>query len=161
MKKQNDETSMLQLALLAILAGAAIAAQAAMNSQLGQLLKNALLASSIAFSSSVIFSLLALLTFFRHFPDWPSIKAVPVYLWFSGGVLSAFAIATFYWLIPKMGVGSVMSFALTGQLLFAVMVSHFGWFQLPIAPLNITKLIGIAALITGITLLNLPGDRIR
>lgn len=145
---------MTYLSLLALIAGAAISLQATMNAQLGQLLKNALVATSIAFTSSLVFILLGLAAFNREWPQREAIQSVPHYLWFSGGLFSAFAVASFYWLIPKMGIGPMMSYALTGQLLLAIIAGHFGWFQLPITLISPLKLVGVGALILGIVLIN-------
>jgi len=41
----------------------------------------------------------------KKVPQMADIKSVPVYLWFSGGALSAFGVGMFYYLIPKMGGG--------------------------------------------------------
>ncbi len=142
------------LSIIALSSGAAIAAQAAMNAQLGSLLKNPLLATCIAFGSSIFFTLLAVISYTKDYPSIEIIRSVPTYLWFSGGILSAFGISMFYYLIPQMGIGPMMSFALTGQLLVAVTTSHFGWFDLPIKPLTIGKLTGVTALIIGVLLIN-------
>lgn len=142
------------LSLLALVAGAAIATQATMNAKLGVLLDNSLLATSIAFLVSSLLTICVLLATTRSYPQVAEIKAIPNYLWVSGGVLSAFAVALFYFLIPKMGVGSMMSYALSGQILIAVLASHFGWFELPVKPLNSLKVIGTLALISGVLLLN-------
>ena len=142
------------LSLFALLAGAAIATQASMNAQLGYLLNNPLMAACIAFSSSVLFSLMAVVAHTKEYPSIEMARSVPVYLWFSGGVLSAFGISMFYYLIPKMGIGPMMSFALTGQLVVAVIAGHFGWFDLPIKKLTFSTLAGLLALIIGITLIN-------
>ncbi|GAA0342148.1 hypothetical protein GCM10009092_03380 [Bowmanella denitrificans] len=141
------------LGILALLAGAAIATQASMNAQLGVLLRNSLLATAIAFTGSMLVTLLVLLSSSAHLPKLDTWLAVPVHLWF-GGVLSALGVGLFYYLIPKMGVGPMMSFALTGQLLVAMLASHYGWFGLPVKSLDGIKFLGIAALITGILLIN-------
>lgn len=142
------------LAIIAFLSGAAISTQAAMNAQLGSLLKNSLLAACIAFCSSIFFMLLAVVTYTKEYPPLEVVRAVPVYLWFSGGILSAFGISMFYYLIPRMGMGAMMSFALSGQLIFAVIAGHFGWFELPVRQLTPGKLAGIVALIVGVLLIN-------
>ncbi|GLR70446.1 DMT family transporter [Agaribacter marinus] len=138
---------------LAIMAGAIIAVQAAMNAKLGELLKNSILATSIAFLLACLVTLLCLFITAKEFPKYEDISSIPTYLWF-GGVLSAFGVGSFYFLIPKMGVGIMMSFALTGQLILAVIASHFGWFDQPVKPMNIKTLIGIILMIFGIILIN-------
>lgn len=139
---------------MALAAGAAIALQASMNAQLGVLLKSSMFGTSVAFFSSCVFTVFALLIFSKQYPDITDVKSVPVYLWFSGGALSAFGVGLFYYLIPKMGVGSMMSYALTGQLLIAVLCSHFGYFDLPVKPLTPLKAAGAISLIAGVVLLN-------
>jgi bacterial/archaeal transporter family-2 protein len=145
----------LPLPLIAFIAGVAIATQANMNAQLGVILKNPLLATVVAFFSSLIFTSLMLLLFMKKMPAYEVIKTVPLYLWFSGGLLSATGIALFYWLIPKLGAGPMMSYALTGQLLLAMLASHFGWFTMPVIPISWTKAAGICSMIAGLVLINL------
>jgi transporter family-2 protein len=142
------------LTVFAFTAGAAIATQMAMNAQLGSLLKNPLLATSIAFLSSMAFTLVAALINTRSYPSIDLVRSVPVYLWFSGGILSAIGISTFYYLIPKMGMGPMMSFALSGQLVIAITAGHFGWFNTPLKPLDGNKTLGLIALISGVVLIN-------
>ena len=150
---------MSDLSLLAMAAGAAIAIQATMNAKLSVLLKSAMMGTSIAFFFSCVFAvsammLSAILFSTKQVPQMADIKSVPVYLWFSGGALSAFGVGMFYYLIPKMGVGSTMSYALLGQILIAIFASHFGWFELPVKPITQLKIAGELLLVTGVLLLN-------
>jgi transporter family-2 protein len=142
------------LSILALAAGAAIAIQATMNAHLGVLLKSSMLATSIAFLFSCVFTVSAMILTTKQYPHMTEIKSVPVYLWFSGGVLSAFGVGMFYYLIPKMGVGSMMPYALSGQILIAMIASHFGWFDLPVTAINSLKMTGVILLIAGMILLN-------
>lgn len=141
------------LAALAILAGAFIAIQAGINSQLGVVLKNPVFATLVAFCVSAALTLLGTLFLSRQYPTVELIRSVPLHLWF-GGILSAIGVALFYILIPKMGVGTMMSLALTGQLITAVVAAHYGWFGHPPSLLTPTKVLGILAMILGMTLIN-------
>ena len=141
------------LPILALIAGIAIALQASMNAQLSMIVKNAMFSTMVAFVCSSLFITLAFFISGNTLPSFTNLKTVPVYLWFSGA-LSAFGVGLFYYLIPKMGVGSMMSFALTGQIVIAMLISHFGWFDLPIKPLNVQKMAGVVALISGVILVN-------
>jgi len=142
------------LSLLALVAGAAIAIQASMNAQLGVFLKSSMVGTSIAFLFSCVFAVLAMVLSTKQYPQMADIKSVPVYLWFSGGALSAFGVGMFYYLIPKMGVGSMMSYSLSGQIIIAIIASHFGWFELPVRPITGLKIAGSFSLIAGVILLN-------
>jgi transporter family-2 protein len=141
------------LPVFAFTAGAAIAVQAAINAQLGVALKNTLLGTSVAFLCSFFLCALAVMFFTKQFPSMALVISVPSYLWF-GGVLSAIGVGLFYFLIPKMGVGSLMSYALTGQIMMAMLVGHFGWFELPVKEMTTMKFIGTAVLIAGVLLVN-------
>lgn len=139
--------------ILAVFAGAAITLQAGMNARLGVLFKNPLLATAIAFLLACIFTLIFMVATHRQLPIASDIKAVPTYLWF-GGILSAFGVGSYYYLIPKMGVGSLMSFALSGQLILAVIAGHFGWFEQPIKPITMKTIVGLLAMVLGIIFIN-------
>lgn len=144
----------LLLSLLAFTGGAAIAAQAAMNAQLGVMLGNTLLATLVAFVAGLLFSVINIVLFSKELPSMQTAGQVPYYLWFSGGILSAFAITAFYWLIPKMGVAALISTALTGQLLFSLLAGHFAWFNFPMTPFTVWKLMGSLCLLLGMVLIN-------
>jgi transporter family-2 protein len=164
---------------LAFLAGACIAIQAAMNAQLGQIFHNSLLATSYAFFTSflLVTAIILYCSVTEHVITqplkvehsaveqdiskhrvitWPlskDIKQVPWYLWLSF-VFSVIGVGSFYFLIPKIGVGSVMSYALTGQIIIAMLISHFGLFDSPAKMLSLSKLIGTLLLVVGIILIN-------
>ncbi len=140
--------------LLAFSAGAAIAIQASLNARLGMLLKSASLGAAIAFLFACIFTVLFVFLSTKQSLQLVEIKSVPIYLWFTGGAISAFGVGVFYFLIPRMGVGSMMSYALSGQILVAVIASHFGWFEQPVTPINIRIVAGLIAMILGISLIN-------
>ncbi len=137
----------------ALLAGAAIAIQAVMNARLGVLLNSSIAATAAAF----FFGSLIMLTSYFLTSDSPlsagNIKSIPWYLWL-GSIFSAFGVGMFYFLIPKIGVGPMMSFALTGQLIISIACSHFGIFNLPVHPINTIKTVGVILLVTGIILIN-------
>ena len=145
----------MKVSFLALIAGAAITTQASMNAQLGVLLRNSLLGTAIAFVFSSLFTLITVIVTTRSYPQLATVQSVPIYLWFSGGALAAFGVGMYYFLIPKMGVGPMMSYALAGQLLLAVVMSHFGWFDMPVKQIDFIKLIGILALIAGVILINI------
>jgi len=124
-----------------------------MNAKLGVLLKNPLLSAAVAFVVACVCVLTVVFITARELPPLINLKSVPIHLWFSGAI-SAFGVASFYFLIPRMGVGSMMSYALTGQLMIAILASHYGWFDLPVKSINFNKCLGVFAMIMGIVLIN-------
>lgn len=145
---------MIYLYILAFVSGTAMALQAGFNAQLGNLLGNAQLAAVIAFVCSLFFAVITLMLINQTLPALVIIKTVPIYLWFAGGLLSAVGISLVYFLIPKMGMGAMMPYFLVGQLVMAVIAGHLGWFNMPIKPITLYKIIGLLALLIGIILIN-------
>ena len=145
---------MLYFILLSFVGGIAIALQANINSQLGVFLTSSLLATFVALTSSLFFTGIAITFLSKEFPSIEVIRTIPLYLWVSGGILSAFALASFYFVIPKIGILSMISFGLAGQLVFSLFSSHYGWFGMPTSPINITKIVGVLSMLLGIFLIN-------
>ena len=145
---------MIFLMFLAFLAGIALATQATLNTHLGQLLSSSLLATLVAFLSSSVAISFAILVSLKKLPSLAIIQTVPLYLWFTGGLLSAFALALFYYLIPKIGILPLISLSLAGQLMFAVIAGHFGFFNFPITPIDTSKTVGIVSMLLAIFLIN-------
>lgn len=144
----------LTLSVFAIIGGVFLAAQGGINSNLGVWLKNPLLASVVAFLSSSIFAILFVSVSVKNFPNWIDIKQIPAHLWFTGGLFSVIGISLYYYTIPKLGLSTMISLGLFGQLMFSVIAGHFGWFGLPTEPIVFKRILGILAMMAGILLIN-------
>jgi|TARA_A100000171_G_scaffold15574_1_gene13952 transporter family-2 protein len=142
------------LSALAFLGGVFLAIQGGLNSHLGVLLKNPLLASVVAFFSSFIFALSIAIFSIEKLPTLSQVKMIPAYLWFTGGFFSVLGISLYYYTIPKLGVSTMISLGLCGQLIFAVIAGHYGWLNLPTEPITVKRISGLIAMILGILLIN-------
>lgn len=145
----------ISLSLLAILGGVFLAAQGGLNSYLGILLKNPLLASVVAFFSSTIFAMAFVLMSVKSSPNWVEIKEIPTYLWFIGGLFSVLGISLYYYTIPKLGISTMISLGLFGQIIFSTIAGHFGWLNLPIEPITFKRGLGLIIMMSGIILINI------
>lgn len=142
------------LFILAFIGGLFLAMQGGLNAQLGVLLKNPLLASLIAFFSSFVFALIFILLNYKSLPTFAQIKEVPFYLWFSGGFFSVIGISLYYYTIPKLGISTMISIGLCGQLIFAVIAGNYGWLNLPLEPITLKRILGMLSMVLGILLIN-------
>jgi len=140
---------------IAFLGGILLAAQGGLNAQLGVFLKNPLLASLVAFFFSFIFVLIYVLANIKNLPTLNDLKNIPTYLWFTGALFSVLGVSLYYYTIPKLGISTMISLGLIGQLLFSVVAGHFGWLNLPTEPISIKKMMGVISMIIGILLINL------
>ncbi|MEP2669718.1 MAG: DMT family transporter [Cyclobacteriaceae bacterium] len=143
----------LYLILSAFVVGIMVVIQGGLNSRLGVMLNNSLLATSVALTMSASITVMAAITTIKQFPTVQQMKLIPSHLWFTGGVLSFIAVSLFYYIIPRLGLSTAVTFGLAGQLLFAAIAGHFGWFNLPLEPISIKKIIGLLIMLLGVILI--------
>ncbi|MEL6974460.1 MAG: DMT family transporter [Bacteroidota bacterium] len=139
--------------LLAFIGGVFLALHGGFNSQLSEQLKSPLLTSLVAYIISALLALFAVLICTKHLPSLYKLKDVPYYLWFSGALFSVIGIGLYYYTIPKLGISTMISIGLFGQILFSVVAGHFGWFGLPSEPIAYKKIFGVIAMTLGIILI--------
>ena len=138
--------------LLSFAVGIMVVVQGGLNAKLGVLLNNPLLGTSAALTMSACFTLVAVFVSVKEFPSIQQIKAIPFYLWFTGAAFSFIAVSLFYYLIPKLGISTAVTFGLCGQIAFSMIAAHFGWFGLPVEPISFKKILGVLMLIGGVFL---------
>ncbi|MEO2050913.1 MAG: DMT family transporter [Allomuricauda sp.] len=139
---------------LAFLGGILLAAQGGLNAQLGVQLKNPFLATLVAFSFSALFALVIVFAMVKNVPRTTQLAAIPTYLWFTGALCSVLGICLYYITIPKLGISTMISLGLFGQLLFSALAGHFGWFGLPQEVLDQKRIVGFLAMGMGIYFIN-------
>ena len=77
------------------------------------------------------------------------LRTVPAYLYL-GGVCSALFILGTTLLIPRLGANSFFILFVSGQVIMAVIISHFGLLESPKDPISLQKIIGVMLLIIGV-----------
>jgi bacterial/archaeal transporter family-2 protein len=140
------------LMLLALVSGALIPVQAAANAALSKSIRG-----NVPFSALALFviagaaTVLALVIAREPIPDVASFRAAP---WWSyvGGVIVAFYVFSITFLAPRLGVGTAISLVVTGQILAALTIDHFGLLRSLTFPLSPTRLLGAALIGIGVFL---------
>ena len=84
----------------------------------------------------------------QRFDTLNKIKEVPVYLYLTG-VISAFMILGTTFLIPHLGARRFFILLISGQIIMAIVVSHFGVLESPKDPISMKKIIGASIVIIG------------
>jgi transporter family-2 protein len=139
--------------LFSFLVGVMVVIQGGINSQLGILLNSSLLATSTALTMGASFTLIAVLITVKEFPTLHQLREVPIYMWVTGGMLSFLAVTLFYYIIPKIGISTTVTFGLAGQFIFAAIAGHYGWFNTPMEPITAQKISGLLIMVTGVILI--------
>ena len=53
-------------------------------------------------------------------------------------------------LVPRIGVGAAIALIVTGQILCAVAIDHFGFFNVQVRSIDTSRLVGVLLMIAGI-----------
>lgn len=141
------------LILLAFVGGVFLAAHGGFNAQLSKLLEHPLLASFAAYLFSTAIALIGITVNYRTLPSVDQLKSVPYHLWYTGALFSVVGISLYYYTIPRLGIATMISIGLFGQIVFSLLAGHYGWFGMPVEPIAHKKIFGVLAMIIGIFLI--------
>lgn len=142
------------LYLLAFTGGVFLAIQSGFNTQLSGYLKNPVLAVISTSLFSVVFATLISLFWIKELPNLNQVQQIPWYLWGTGAFFSVIGISLYFYTIPRLGISNMIVLGISGQLIFSIIAGKYGWLNLPIEPITTKRLLGMAALLTGIVLIN-------
>jgi len=138
--------------LLALVAGALIPVQAAANAALSRSIQgNVPFAALSLFLVAGAASALAVLLSGAHVPTTAGLRAAPWWS-YSGGFIVAFYVFTITFLAPRLGVGAAISLIVTGQIVAALTIDHFGLLRSPMFSLTPARLLGAALMAVGVFL---------
>ncbi|MDA8344670.1 MAG: DMT family transporter [Thermaerobacter sp.] len=134
--------------IAAVLSGAAMALQGAMNAQLSRPLGLYWMLVSV----QLLGVLTALGLAFWRTPGLPSLISPPVYLYLAGplGVAITALVALS---VPRLGMVRTTTFIVVAQLLAAVLLDHLGILGLETRPFPLWRLVGVALLAAGAQIL--------
>ncbi len=133
---------------MAIALGAIVAIYMPMNGQISKHLDSAI-AANIVFYMIGLLTTVLLLAIFVPFDTMKKVSTIPPYLFLSG-IMSALMIFGMTYLMPILGARQLFILIIAGQIIMAMLVSHFQLFKVPSDPLNTRKLLGAALVMAGV-----------
>ena len=142
------------LFILSFFAGALLAFQNSISSQIGHLVKKPIFAAMVAFLISLILSLCYLGFSKSGFPQKEELLSIPKHLYLLSGTMSFLALIVYFYAIPKIGISSVITLGVSGQIIFSIIASHFGLFSSPVERISTQKIIGALLMLSGVYLVN-------
>lgn len=140
--------------ILAFLGGIFLAMQAAFNTQLGSSLKQPILAVVSTSATSAFLGIIFILIFSKNSIQLYTAEQVPWHLWFIGGLFSMIGISLYFYTIPKLGIGKMITMGLCGQLIFSLIAGNYGWLNLPLETFTTKRILGAIIMLFGIILIN-------
>lgn len=132
-------------------AGMLIPYQAAINGLLSSHLEHPLQASLFNFIGGALFLSLLLLLIQPALPAFDTLRRIPWYL-FAGGVLGVLFVTASLLAVPRIGGTAFLALMLTGQMMGALILDHFGLFEVPVQPVTVSRIAGVMLLGLGVYL---------
>jgi bacterial/archaeal transporter family-2 protein len=146
------------LILLALLAGAVLPVQGAVNGLLRADIGAPFTVGAVSFivaTLSMAVALIAVIAFTdQPKPHLGQLAAVPWWGWL-GGFAGAFYVTAVFTAIPVIGTAATVGLTVAGQQIASVFVDSYGWFRLPIRPVSALRLGGVGILIAGVAIIKL------
>lgn len=138
--------------LIGLSAGAAVAVQFAVNSQLKTATRNPAWAALISFLVGTTVLAVTLMIQRAPLPESKTLATAPAWAWM-GGLFGAFYVYTAILLVPRVGVAVLAGLIVTGQMLAALLLDHYGLFRVPVHPVTAVRLLGATLILMGLFLM--------
>ena len=136
--------------LLVLFAGGMIALQAPTNAMLAKAGGSPVIAALISFAvGTAVLVVVALCSGQRPRPA--AFAGLPAYAWF-GGAYGAAYVAVAAYAAPRIGLASLITLGIAGQIAMALWLDHVGALGLPREPVNLGRLLGAALVVAGVVL---------
>jgi transporter family-2 protein len=139
--------------LLALIAGAVLPVQGAINGLLRQDLGAPFVVGAISFAvatlSMIAVLLVTLLLMGGAKPQLGGLRTMPWWGWI-GAVCGATYVTTVFVAIPAIGTAATVGLTVAGQQIVSLFVDRYGWFRLPQREISTLRFAGVVVLLLGV-----------
>ncbi len=137
--------------VLALTTGALIPIQASTNATFSKSIGDPLITGLMVFIIGLVGMFIFVLLLRTPFPVRQQLVSAPVYSYL-GGVVVAVYVVMITILVPRIGVGTSIGLIVTGQIICAVVIDHFGFFGVDVRSVSTTRIVGVLLMIAGVYL---------
>ena len=137
--------------LFAIVAGVMLPVQAGLNSKLGEVTKSPIYATLISFVVGTVGLVVYMLLTQENWSSIKNTSDLPWYYW-TGGLLGALYVAAIIILAPRLGVALTFGLTVAAQMVFSLVMDHYGWLGVPQHPVNWARVFGVALIVAGVAI---------
>jgi transporter family-2 protein len=146
---------MLKLVLpsaLALLAGVSVVIQQVLNANLRNELNSAVWSGFMSYFLGLLCMVLLAVALREPIPSTAVLARIPLWAW-TGGLFGAVFIGLSIIVAYKLGAAALIALLVTGQMIAAVVLDHFGSLGLPQRPIDASRIIGVGLLVGGVLLI--------
>ena len=141
---------------LALLGGAVLPVQGAINAQLESRLDATLAVGAISFIVATAAMAIALTLTIALGAQHARVGALPTVPWWgwAGGLCGATYVTAVFSLIPEIGTAAVVVLTVAGQQVVSIALDRYGLLRLPRRPIVRRRLLGVALVLAGVALIS-------
>ena len=143
----------------ALLAGAFIPLIGILNGRVGRTLGEPFYATVMLFGVAIALALLVSIMFGKTAPTFQNLNSLRP-MDYTAGFIVAFYVISATVLAGKIGVANFIVMAVSGQIMFSLIIDHFGLFGAPVKPINLTQLVGAILLLVGLVTTQLANSKV-
>ena len=111
------------------------------------------------FGVAIVLALLVSIIFGKTAPTFQNLNSLRP-MDYTAGFIVAFYVISATVLAGKIGVANFIVMAVSGQIMFSLIIDHFGLFGAPVKPINMTQLVGAILLLIGLATTQLANSKI-
>ena len=132
-------------------AGAAVAMQFGVNTQLRTVVGGTVTAAAISFIVGAAGLTVAAAVVDRRLPAASAVISAPLWVWI-GGLLGAFYVIASIVLTPRLGAATTVGLVLAGQVAASIAIDHFGLLRVSVQEATLPRLAGAVLIVVGVFL---------
>jgi transporter family-2 protein len=140
--------------LFAVVAGAAIALQAGVNTELARWVGSPIRASFVSFVVGAVALGLLSAAILKPLPSGSRLADAPWWAWV-GGLLGAFYVVGVVVTAPRLGAATLVAAVIAGQIVSSLLIDQFGWVGFREHPVSAGRLAGVALVFAGVALVRI------
>lgn len=138
--------------LIALFGGVVLPVQVGLNTMVAKATGSPMWASTASFFVGTVGLMAYMLLSRQAWPSATAIATIPAYAW-GAGLLGAFYVTISILVAPKIGAALLVSLAIAGQMLAALILDHYGAFGFPQHSVNWGRIAGALMLTGGVILM--------
>jgi bacterial/archaeal transporter family-2 protein len=140
------------LLLVALVAGAVLPVQTAVNNKMAVTVGTPVLGALVSFAVGTLSILIYSIASGESLSSLSTAKDAPAIAWI-GGLLGAFFVTATIILMPRIGVAMTISLIIAGQLITALVMDHFGLLGLEVRQVTPLRVAGVVLVGLGAVLI--------
>ena len=137
---------------LAIVAGAMMPTQGAVNHKLATYVQSPILAALISFAVGLAALCVFAVCSGIPFSQLGNLRQAPPITWI-GGLLGAFFVTAVIITVPKLGVALTFSLLVLGQMVATLPIDHYGFAGVLVRTINWPRIAGVLLIVAGVILI--------